>query len=212
MSPSVGFGCCVGSWDRFNQYVVPHVAGRSIVALSGQTSIGAAYNAILDVYRYGPSRQDINMVILQHDDLEILEPGAEERIAELMRDQPDIGLVGVAGGSARGGLGWWNHDPVGHQKTNAIDIDFGPRTGNVDLLEGSLLVFSPWALGNLRFDERPGFHGYDEIAMQAARKGMRVVVADIDTHHHTALGFDNESSHADWLAADQWFRQKWSIG
>jgi hypothetical protein len=209
MSPSVGFGCCVGSWERFNSYVVPHAAGRPIMALSGQTSIAAAYNQILDAYRYEPIH---DMIILQHDDLEILSPTAEERIAELMRDQPDIGLVGVAGGSARGGLAWWNHDPVGHQGTDARMIDFGQREGNVDLLEGSFLAFSPWALANLRFDERPGFHGYDEIAMQAARKGMRVVVADIDTHHHTPLGFDNELSQAEWWTADQWFREKWGIG
>lgn len=210
MSPSVGFGCCVGSWDRFARYVVPHAAGRPIVALSGQTSIAAAYNSIMDSYRWGGALPDV--MILQHDDLEILEPGAEERIVEMFAAQPDIGLIGVAGGSARGGLGWWNHNPIGAQRTDAMMIDFGAREGNVDLLEGSFLAFSPWALGNLRFDERPGFHGYDEIAMQAARKGMRVVVVDIATHHHTALGFDNEASHADWLAADTWFREKWGIG
>ena len=203
----------MGSWDRFDQYVVPHAAGRPIVALSGQTSIAAAYNSILDAYRYGPSRQDINMVILQHDDLEILEPGAEERIAELMR-RPAGHRAGRRGRRLARVAGWAGGTTTrsGIRRTDAMMIDFGPRAGNVDLLEGSLLVFSRWALGNLRFDERPGFHGYDEIAMQAARKGMRVVVADIDTHHHTALGFDNESSHADWLAADQWFREKWGIG
>lgn len=207
MSFQVGFGCCVGSWDRFARYVVPHAAGRPVMGLSGQTSIAAAYNAILDAY----ANFDVDLVVLQHDDLEILDPSAEERFEEMVRSQPDIGLIGVAGGSARGGLAWWNQDPVGHQRTDVMMIDFGAREGNVELLEGSLLVFSRWAVRALRFDERPGFHGYDEIAMQAARKGMRVVVADVDTHHHTALGFDNDASHEDWLAADRWFRQKWSI-
>lgn len=211
MSPTVGFGCCVGGWDRFARYVVPHAAGRPVVALSGQASIAAAYNAILDVYRWSDGGP-LDAVILQHDDLEILEPGAEERIVEMFRSQPDIGLIGVAGGSARSGLGWWNCDPVGAQRTDAMMIDFGAREGNVDLLEGSFLAFSWWAVKELRFEQRPGFHGYDEIAMQAACKGMRVVVADVATHHHTALGFDNEASHEDWLAADQWFRQKWGIG
>lgn len=208
MSLKVAYGCCVGSWDRFQRHVAPRSEDGPLLGLSGQTSIANAYNVILDSF------EDLgaDVCVLMHDDLAILDLGFEEKITQLIRDQPDIGLIGVAGGSARGGLGWWNHDPVGHQHTSGIGlIDFGQREGNVDLLEGSLLVFTRWAMRELRFEPRPGFHGYDEIAMQAAKKGMRVFVADIDTHHYTALGFDNEVSHGDWLAADRWFREKWSI-
>jgi len=64
----------------------------------------------------------------------------------------------------------------------------------------------------LSFDEDyPGFHGYDEIAMQAIRLGKRVVVADIDTHHHSMLGFDSIDSHAQWHQADETFRAKWGL-
>lgn len=208
MSLKVAYGCCVGSWDRFQRYVAPRSEEGPLLGLSGQTSIVSAYNVILDAHQ----EQGADLVVLMHDDLEITDLGFEEKITELLRSQPDIGLIGVAGGSARGGLAWWNHDPVGHQMTDGIGmIDFGQREGNVDLLEGSLLVFTRWAIRELRFEPRAGFHGYDEIAMQAAKKGMRVVVANLDTHHHTQLGFDNEQSHDDWLTADRWFRQKWGI-
>lgn len=208
MSLKVAYGCCVGSWDRFQRYVAPRSEEGPLLGLSGQTSIADAYNLILDAHQ----EQGADLVVLMHDDLEITDLGFEEKITELLRSQPDVGLIGVAGGSARGGLAWWNHDPVGHQMTDGIGmIDFGQREGNVDLLEGSLLVFTRWAIRELRFEPRAGFHGYDEIAMQSAKKGMRVIVADLDTHHHTALGFDNEQSHDDWLAADRWFRQKWGI-
>ena len=195
--PSVAYGCCVGSWDRFNRYVVPPAGGAPVLGLSGQTSIADAYNTILDAY----SGQRFDMVILQHDDLEILDPDHVAKFAAA-----GAALVGVAGGWARSGLAWWNCRPVGHQQTDAMMIDFGARIGTVDLLEGSLLVFSSWAIENLRFESRPGFHGYDEIAM-----GTLAEVVDVDTHHYTALGFDNEASQEDWLAADRWFRQKWSI-
>lgn len=208
MALKVGYGCCVGSWDRFTRYVAPTAEGRPLLGLSGQTSIAAAYNDILDAFRY---RYNVDIVILQHDDLEITDPGVEAKLEEIFESQTDVGLIGVAGGSARGGLGWWNHDPVGHQRTDAMMIDFGPRTGDVQLIEGSFMAFSRDAIRSIRFEERPGFHGYDEVALQVAAKDMCVVVADIDTHHHTALGFDNEQSHADWLAADRWFRQKWGI-
>lgn len=198
------YGCCVGSWDKFNRYVVPRTEGRQVMALSGQICIGAAYNAILDAARHA------DMLILQHDDLEIVDPQAEAKLAAALA-QPGALLAGIAGGSARGGLGWWNHDPIGHQRTDAMDIDFGSRTGQVDLLEGSLLAFSPVAVRTLRFDLRfDGFHGYDDIGMQASREG-RAVVVDVDTHHHNPMGFKSAQSHEEWLEADRRFRDKWQI-
>lgn len=209
----LAYGVCVGSWDRFNRYVVPRTQGREVIGISGQTSIAVAYNRILEALcEDGLVWGTFKGLILQHDDLEILDPDKAE--AEIVRafQRQNVGLVGVAGGDARSGLAWWNIDPVGHQLTDSMMIDFGKRTGDVTLLEGSLLAFSPWAIENLRFDERiPGFHGYDEIAMQAIRKDKRVVVVDVDTHHHTMVGFDSLDSHAEWHRADEYFRKKWGL-
>lgn len=203
---NVAYGVCVGSWDKLRQYVLPHAGDRPVMALSGQSCIGAAYNQILDAYQ----GRGLDMLILQHDDLEILDPDAEDKFAAALAE-PDVLLAGVAGGSGRHGLAWWNTDPVGHQRTDTMAIDFGPRTGPVTLLEGSLLVFSPAAVDTLRFDTRfGGFHGYDEIGMQASQLG-RVVVVDVDTHHHNAMGFKSEQSHAEWLEADRLYRQKWQL-
>lgn len=205
----LAYGVCVGSWDRFNRYVVPRTEGREVIGISGQTSIAVAYNRILGALEH----DSYPGLILQHDDLEILNPAlAEAMIQAIFDDDPEIALIGVAGGDARSGLAWWNIDPIGHQLTDSMNIDFGKRNGDVNLLEGSLLAFSPWAMDNLRFDESiSGFHGYDEIAMQAVDKGKRVVVVDIDTHHHTTLGFDSLDSHAEWHRADEYFRRKWGL-
>lgn len=207
--PRLAYGVCVGSWDRFTRYVTPRTTDREVVGLSGQTSIAVAYNKILDTFR----GRGLGGLVLQHDDLEILDPvKAEALILTTFQQETDVALVGVAGGDARSGLAWWNVEPVGHQLTDSMNIDFGRRSGDVTLLEGSLLALSPWALFNLRFDQGyPGFHGYDEIAMQAVRKGKRVVVVDVDTHHHTVLGFDSVASHAEWNRADERLRTKWGI-
>jgi hypothetical protein len=197
------FGCCVGSWDKLTRNVVSHVSGRPLLALSGQRSIAVAYNTILDAY----AGTELDALILQHDDITITDPDADRKFLAALT--PDVMLAGVAGGSARDGLAWWNADPVGHQRTDVVDIDFGTRAGDVDLLEGSVLVFSPYAVKTLRFDTSfGGFHGYDEIAMQAARHG-RVVVVDVDTHHHTRMGFKSADSYREWLDADRRFRDKW---
>lgn len=203
---SVAYGVCVGSWDKLRRNVAPQVRDRQLIALSGQSSIAVAYNTILDAY----AERDVDAVILLHDDLEITDPDAETKFLYALA--PGVGLVGVAGGGAKAGLAWWDDAPVGHQRTDVMDIDFGERTGEVAVLEGSILVFSPDAVKALRFDDRfPGFHGYDEIAMAAHAQMMRVVVADVDTHHHTQMGYKSAQSHAQWLAADRLFRAKWGI-
>lgn len=205
---AVSYGCCVGSWDKFQANVAPRTQDREVATLSGQTSIAVAYNRILAAYTL-PVWKFPGVLVLQHDDLEITDPDAEDKILAGFED-PTVALVGVAGGSARGGLAWWNHDPIGHQLTDSMNIDFGTRTGYVDSLEGSLLAFSPWAIQWLRFDvQYPGFHGYDEISMQVKQKGKRCLVVDVDTYHHTQVGFKSRDSEDEWLQADKRFREKW---
>ncbi len=206
---NVAYGCCVGSDEKLRRYVVPRLPPlRLLYAQRDQTSIAVAYNQILD-----DAKQDgVEVLILQHDDLEITDPRGEDKlVAALMGAR--VGLVGVAGGGGDAGLAWWNQGPIGHQRTDTMDIDFGHREGTVTLLEGSLLAFGPWAIEHLRFDEAfPGFHGYDEIAMQCRwYAAMLNVVVDVDTWHHNPMGFKSEQSHQEWLAADRMYRKKWGL-
>lgn len=204
---NVAYGVCVGSWEKLHRNVSPRISDRTLFAVPGGDSIAPVYNEILDTCQ----ERRVDALVLLHDDLEIIDSDAEEKFLNVIDEDPEVMLVGVAGGSARQGLAWWNVDPVGHQRTDVMNIDFGVRTGDVDLLEGSILVFSSRAIKELRFDTRfPGFHGYDEIGMQANALG-RVVVADVDTHHHSHMGFKSGQSHTDWLFADQLFREKWQL-
>lgn len=206
---NVVYGCCVGSWDRFQRYVWPHVEGRHVVATSGHGSIAVAYNAILNaVARW----EDLDALILLHDDLELIDPDAEDKFITALAET-DVELVGVAGARDVKSLAWWEGDPIGHQTIENQVIDFGQRTGDVNALEGSVIALSSWAVTYLRFDERyPGFHGYDcDIAMTAQRLSARAVVADIDTYHHTHIGFKTDTSARDWGRANDLFRQKWHL-
>ena len=204
---SVAHGVCVGDWDRLYANVLPRATGRPVIAICGQTSIATAYNAILDAAR----EINVDLLILQHDDLEIVDPDVEAKL--LAAVDAGAGVVGVAGGMYRGDIAWWVHEPVGHQQTDAMLIDFGPRAGTVDLLEGSLLALPRYVLeSRLRFDERyPGFHGYDvDISRQVQRVlGLDVVVVDLDTHHHNRMGYKSQESYQDWLTSDRLFREKW---
>lgn len=201
----IAYGCCVGSWDRFNRYVQPCLTDKGCFAISGAKSIATAYNSILT----SCLPLELEALILVHDDLEIIDPEAEAKFLEVLKD-PEVALVGVAGARGVGSMAWWNAETVGHQAIETGLIDFGVRTGDVDALEGSILVFSPWAIRFLRFDPLPGFHGYDVLISRKARSyNKRVVVADVDTLHHTVLGFKSKDSESEWQAAEHYYQTKW---
>lgn len=207
MAPMVvAYGVCVGSWDKFHMNVATEE--KQILALSGQTSIAEAYNSILAAVQ----GRGLDMLILQHDDLEIIDPDAERKFL-IALGNPDVALVGVAGGTPDPpSITWWENGPrIGHQMTDSGMVDFGQRTGDVLFIEGSIMVFSPWAIDNLRFDTRyPGFLGYDDICVTAKQvHGKRVVVADVDTHHHSTVGFKSEAIKQSWYETDRLFREKW---
>lgn len=206
----IGYGTVVGSGEKFGAYVAPWVVahGGPMLAKLDQPSIGIGYNQILDHFRY----QKLDAVILLHDDLEITDPEAEAKFLTALTD-PDVALVGVAGGKGTDSLQWWNSEKAGHQMTDSGLLDFGPRTGDVAFIEGSIMVFSPWAVEHLRFDERyPGFSaGYDDICLHALEAGKRVVVADVDTHHHSTVGWKSPEIEARFKATEEIFRQKWGI-
>lgn len=198
----VEYGVCVGSWDKYRQNVAPYTAGRTVHTRYGETSICAAYNSIIADTAAG------SVLILLHDDLELIDPAGEEKILAAM--DPTVALVGVCGGKGDRALSWWNSETVGHQLTDSGMLDFGPRTGDVAFIEGSLMAFTPWAVQNLRFDETyPGFLGYDDICLTARQAGMRVVVADVDTHHHSTVGFKSAQVAEAWNVAEAIFQRKW---
>lgn len=203
----VAYGTCVGSWDKFNRWVVPRVGDRPLLGLAGQHSIATAYNSILDAYR----GRHLDALVLLHDDLEILTPDAEKIFLEALEDN-SVGLVGVAGSDLKS-MHWWNGRTLGHQQTDSGLLDFGERWGNALMLEGSILVLSPVVIENLRFDTRyPGFLGYDDVCLTVWTWGFRSVVVDVDTHHHSTVGIKSEAVRRDWERTERLFNQKWGIG
>lgn len=201
----MAYGTCVGSWEKLRRNVIPRVVGRPLFALSGQTQLTVAYNTILDAYK----GRGLDAVILLHDDLDMVDPDAEAKFLAALAD-PDVALAGVCGGKGDKTLAWWESETVGRQMTDSGMLDFGSRTGDVAFIEGSVMAFSPWAVENLRFDERyPGFLGYDDVCLTAREMGKRVTVADVDTHHHTTVGLKSPAIAEAWDVAEEIFQAKW---
>lgn len=204
----IAYGVAVGNWERYHSFVAPRIpAGRPVTVQHGHPSITVAYNHILDSWS---SWDGLDALVLLHEDLEMIDPDTESKIMGVLADQ-EVAFVGVAGGRGVHSLAWWEaSERFGHQLTDSGPLELGPHTGDVDSLEGSFLVFSPWAVKNLRYDERmTGFHCCDEIVIGARAYDKRAVVADIATHHHTIVGaFKSEAAQREWFLNDEIYRKR----
>jgi len=206
----ITFGICIGSEDKFEKYALPglrrHAEPDSAIAEStGNTSIFKAYNEMLEAFAGKPG---LEALVLLHDDVELRDDEFCAKVRARLAD-PDIAVIGAIGARSVTSLSWWEGEGFGRAEETRGLVTFGGGCHDVEMVDGLLLVLSPWAVENLRFDGRrfAGFHGYDaDICFQARAAGKRVVVDEFDLFHHTKGGYGDEVAFA---RADATFRDKW---
>jgi Glycosyltransferase like family len=192
-----------------------------VYALPSIGSLFESYNALLD---RAAEREDLEALVLVHQDAEIVDEGFCGRVREALSD-PQVGVVGCVGAVGVRSIAWWegsaslasfNHrfDEHGGGELPAFSWawDEAPpyaRTGEVDTLDGFVLALSPWAVRNLRFDESLGrLHGYDfDFCLQVRAAGRKVVTADFRAIHNHPL--EPFSDPEEWIEAHVRVAEKW---
>jgi hypothetical protein len=224
----IAFGCAIHSEDKYRRFALPGIErvrepGAPLIELRGRTCLFRAYNEILEQAATDPR---IDALTLIHEDTEIRDERFEERARWGLAD-PAVAIVGTIGSVGVQGIDWWVHDyGVGSSILEPIDaavlyeteliggseMSGSGSSGEVDMVDGYLLVFSRWAIRELRFDERevgPGFHGYDaDICFQARERGRKVFAAEMSVAHHRN-SISPTPYRDDWMRAQIAFRRKW---
>lgn len=222
----IAFGCSVTKPGVFERCAATGIrrAAESDSVIDPMPSIGSifrSYNALLDRYA---ARQDLEALVLVHQDAEIVEPSFCSIIREALAS-PDVGLVGCVGAVGVRSIAWWEASVTCASFINRYDDHGGgdlpsfswtwneapayARTGEVETLDGFVLVLAPWVVRNVRFDESLGqFHGYDlDYCLQVRAAGRTVVTADFRAIHHRALEMVPDPE--DWIAAHVAVADKW---
>jgi hypothetical protein len=181
----------------------------------------ASYNALLDL---AATREDLEALVLVHQDAEIVDADFCAKAREALAD-PVVGVVGCVGAIGVRSIAWWEgsvalasfvhrYDEHGGGDLPAFSWEWADappyaRTGEVDTVDGFVLVLSPWAVRSLRFDESLGrFHGYDlDFCLQARAAGRKVVTADLRAIHHHSLDLVSEPEQ--WVEAHMRVAEKW---
>ena len=223
------YGCAVTDGDTFARCAEAGVRRLTTAAgdaeLLAQPSVGSVarnYNLLLG---RAAERDDLEALVLLHQDVEIVDPGFSATVRSTFAD-PEVAIAGCAGAIGVRGLAWWEGSITWASVTQRYE-EFGGGgeipgvswgrdakpsyvgTGEVDAIDGCVIVLSPWAVRSLRFDEELARrHGYDvDICLQARAAGRKVVTADLRVVHHHSL--DLLPDPEEWIQAHIALAEKW---
>lgn len=219
----IAFGSSIQGAEAYRRYAQPGVERAAepdseIYALAAVEPVGRTYNLILE---QAAPREDLEALVLVHPHTEIADAQLCAKVRAALAD-PEVAVLGCAGATGVRGLGWWDGEVVAapviqrygeHGGGELPGFAWAARRAEppaeVEVVDGQLLVLSPWAVRHLRFDESLRFsYGFDvDICLQARAAGRRVVVADLPVVFHRSLELVRDLDV--WAQAHIELAEKW---
>jgi Glycosyltransferase like family len=202
----IAFASPVTKPDVFARCAEPGIARAAepdsvVLAPPAAGSIFESYNRLLEE---AAALEGLEALVLLHQDTEIVDEDFCER-ARLALSVPEAGVVGCVGAIGVWSIAWWEGSVTLSSFVNRYDEHGGgelpgfswswedappyAHVGEVDAIDGFLMVLSPWVVHNVRFDEALSeFHGYDlDFCLQVREQGRKVMTADFRAIHHRPL-------------------------
>ena len=221
----IAFGCSVISPDDFNLYAKPGLEharepDSQLLIHAAANSVARGLNLQLD---QAARLEGLEALVVVHQDAEIVDPEICAKVRRALAD-PAVAVVGCVGATGSRNIAWWEGTVTWTSAAYAYGELGGGRLlwprershtlrgpGEVDIVYGVLLVFSPWVVHNLRFDESLGLlHGYEfDICTQVRRSGRKVVAADIKVDHHHSLDLTSPAETEMWVEAHMRAAELW---
>jgi hypothetical protein len=202
----IAFGSPVTKPEVYRRCAEPGIARAAepdseVLAPPAAGSIFESYNQLLDA---AAALDGLEALVLLHQDTEIVDEGFCAKARRALSD-PEVGLVGCVGAIGVRSIAWWEGSVTLSSFVNRYEEHGGgelpgfswswedappyAQVGEVDTLDGFLMVLSPWTVRHVRFDESLSeFHGYDlDFCLQVREQGRKVMTADFRAIHHRPL-------------------------
>jgi hypothetical protein len=222
----IAFGTAITKPDEYARCAEPGIRlaaepDSEVFPLPAAGSIFQSYNLLLEK---AAALDDLEALVLVHQDAEIVDPDFCLKLRRALED-PDVGVVGCVGAIGVRNIAWWEGsvtwasfvhrygEPGEEFPSLSWDPDDLPpyaRTGEVDTVDGFVLVVAPWTVRNVRFDETLGqaLHGYDfDFCLQVRSAGRKVVTEDFKVVHNHSLELANDPEG--WVRAHMSVAEKW---
>jgi hypothetical protein len=218
----IAFGLSIVESEPYRRFSGPGLRramepGSELYAFASVGLTSRTYNLILDA---AARRDDLEGLVLVHPHAELRDPELCSKVREVLAE-PDVAVAGVVGATDVRSLAWWRgpvrSGSLRHHYHEHGEGEFDgfswtrPRraSGEVDAVDGVLMVLSPWAVRNVRFDDSL-VHGYGfdvDYCLQVREAGRKVVVADMPLTVHGELDLIEKPEL--WVEAHIQLAKKW---
>lgn len=218
----IAFGVSVAEGDAYRRYSEPGIKlakepDSEVYVFAAVGPPARAYNLLLDT---AAGHEDLEAFALVHPHAEITDGAFCDKIRRAMSDA-DVAVVGAIGATGIRSIAWWQGEISSGDVRHAY-LEFGggavpafswkahaPAPQDVDCVDEFLMVLSPWAVRNLRFDESLALgHGHDvDFCLQARAAGRKVVTAELGLVQHRSIELIEDD--VVWSEAHIHVAEKW---
>jgi hypothetical protein len=218
----IAFGVSVGEGEAYRRYAEPGIvrAREPDSEVYVFATVGQALRTENLLLQTAAKHDDLEALVLVHPHTEIREPGFCEKVRGALAD-PAVAVVGAIGAAGVRTIAWWegaiSSGPVTHAYHDFGGGELGayswkaraPAGAEVDAVSGMLMILSPWAVRNMRFDETLALgHGYDvDYCMQVRAAGRKVMTADLAVTYNQSLELVEDLPC--WSEAHRTVAEKW---
>jgi hypothetical protein len=218
----IAFGSSISGAEAFRRYAQPGIRRAAepdspVLAYAAVEPVGRTYNLILEE---AARLEDLEALVLVHPHTEIMQPDFCTRVRRALAD-PLLGAAGCAGARKVTSIAWWEGEVVcgnvrqryeehgGGEVPTARWAEHLSPPGEVDALDGQLLILPAWTVRHLRFDEALLLgHGFDlDFSLQVRQAGRKLLVVELEVVHHRPIELVNEL--AVWVEAHIQAARKW---
>jgi hypothetical protein len=218
----IAFGISVAEGEAYRLYAEPGIKrakedDSAVYVFAAVGHVARTYNLLADT---AARHDDLEALVLVHPHTEIMDPGFCAKVRDALAES-DVAVVGAIGAAGVRTIAWWEgeissgpvvhayHEYGGGELPAFSWKERRPAGQDVDAVDGMLMVLSPWAVRNLRFDEALALgHGYDvDYCLQARAAGRRVVTADLALTYHQSLALVDDLPY--WTEAHIAMANKW---
>lgn len=186
----------------------------------------AGEKGICEVYNKGTRRAKYDILCFMHEDVEFRSTDWGSKVASLFIDNPECGLIGIAGGGYKSltPSGWYNYHLQENGGFHANLIQGFRHTGapeeqayknpdefalsRVACIDGCWMCTRKSVAQKYPFDETllKGFHGYDlDFSLSVNQRFQVIVTYEILLHHFSEGNFNKE-----WADEVMKVHKKWA--
>jgi hypothetical protein len=220
----IAFGCAISEAEPYLRYAAPGIElakepGSEVFAFAAVDTLARSHNILLDA---AAARSELEALVLVSPYAELTDPQCAAKIRRALSD-PKLAVAGCVGARGVSSIAWWEGSQVscasgfrylyddhgGGELAGLPWVTCGPAPAEVDVVDGSVLVLSRWAVENLRFDEALSRgHGIDvDYCLQARAAGRTVATIDVSVAQRRPLNIIGDLEV--WTEAHVDFGRKW---